>query len=236
MSPAHPARPTGGLALPARVVAFTASLTALALVAACGGANPTDLFDGPASTSLGSDPGAGSNGAGSNGGDSNGGDSNGSSGSGGSSGSIGVDGGTATDAGKPDAGDPKPWKSPGVFCGKDQVGPVYCGDGELCCGRTAGNEKRWLECVPDGIAACAAGVSIRCDDQTDCPGAQICCGTFDPYGGYRDVRCANDCNAPIIPGLVAVRFCDINAPTDECAAIGLTCTASDSLGGFAACR
>ena len=29
-------------------------------------------------------------------------------------------------------------------------------------------------------SACTGGLPIRCDDRTDCPSGQICCGAFDP--------------------------------------------------------
>jgi hypothetical protein len=83
---------------------------------------------------------------------------------------------------------------------------------------------------------CAGGQQIRCDDRTDCPAGQVCCGAFDQNQGYRGVQCATSCTNSPIPGLSPVRFCDGDAPTDECAEIGKKCTASGSLPGFHVCK
>jgi hypothetical protein len=79
------------------------------------------------------------------------------------------------------------------------------------------------------------GLAIHCDDRTDCPGSQVCCGAFDKNSGYRQVECANDCNSTP-PGTSGVRLCDPSAPTDECAAIGGSCQPSGSLPGYHVCK
>ena len=94
-----------------------------------------------------------------------------------------------------------------------------------------------FECLSgNAVGQCIAGTTIRCDDKSDCPGTQVCCGSFDSNLGYRGIQCAANCNASPIPGLQPVRFCDANAPVDECASIGKACTASGSLDGFHVCK
>jgi hypothetical protein len=112
----------------------------------------------------------------------------------------------------------------------------------MCCARwssnggAGGDLNKTFECVSNGIGSCAGGQSISCDDRSDCPSGQVCCGAFDQNQGYRAVQCATSCNASPIPGLTPVRFCDPNAPVDECASIGKTCEPSGSLAGFHICK
>ena len=127
--------------------------------------------------------------------------------------------------------------SPGIFCGEDGAGNgKYCPTAGFCCARrNDGNLS--FECLNGNpLGQCIGGSAVRCDDRSDCPGTQVCCGSFDQNLGYRGIQCASNCNSSPIPGFQAVRFCDANAPTDECASIGKTCTPSGSLDGFSVCK
>ncbi|MDB4933762.1 MAG: hypothetical protein JWP87_734 [Labilithrix sp.] len=110
----------------------------------------------------------------------------------------------------------------------------------MCCRQGFGGDPGdgSFECVSSGnpLQSCQGGQQIKCDDRTDCPTGQVCCGAFDSNQGYRSVQCAPSCNNSPIPGLQPVRFCDPNAPVDECAEIMKTCTASGSLPGFHVCK
>ena len=135
------------------------------------------------------------------------------------------------------------WTSPGIYCSDDTAGnPVYCATTtSQCCARWAsgggdGPNNRTFECVNNSIGSCVGGQPIKCDDQSDCPSGQVCCGSFDQNQGYRAVQCATSCTNSLIPGTTAVRFCDPDAPVDECASIGKTCTASGSLHGYYVCK
>ena len=124
-----------------------------------------------------------------------------------------------------------------MFCGADPGGgSVYCTpSSSFCCARQ--NNDPAFECLNGGtFGQCVGGLTIKCDDRTDCPGSQVCCGTFDQATGYRNVQCQPDCNGSPIPGQSTVRFCAANAPTDECAAIGKACLPSGSLPGFHICK
>lgn len=129
------------------------------------------------------------------------------------------------------------WKSPGIFCGEDPAGAdVYCPTASQICCAQGDPGNRSFECVAGGIAACAVGTAIRCDDRTDCPSGQVCCGFFSQNAGYRGVACQTSCNSSPIPNTTTVRFCDPNAPHDECAEIGKVCTPSGSLSGYDVCK
>jgi hypothetical protein len=112
---------------------------------------------------------------------------------------------------------------------------VYCPTAaNVCCGRQrqGGDE---FQCVASGGTSCIGGITIRCDDRTDCPSGLICCAIFDSNFGYRSTQCQTQCTTNI-PNTTAVRFCDPKAPVDECAADGKKCTASGSLDGFSYCK
>ena len=87
-----------------------------------------------------------------------------------------------------------------------------------------------------GIAWCAGGTPVRCDDRTDCPSNQVCCGSFEEHSGYSTVQCQPNCNGSPIPSVTTVRFCDPHAPADECADIAKVCRPSGSLDGFHVCK
>ena len=81
---------------------------------------------------------------------------------------------------------------------------------------------------------CQGGLAIKCNDQTDCPTGNVCCGMFEENSGYKSVSCQAACvNAGTLKG---VRLCDPDAPTDECKAIGKTCQWSGSLPGYSVCK
>ena len=219
--------------------ALLASSSLLLVMVACSGASSTELF-GPADTSqLGTEP-AGSSGDGSSGAASSGGSSGEPSSSSGSSGtssssssssSGGSSSGNVDDAGV-DA--PPPPKDEGTIrCG---VGPnaTSCTAGtQICCGQWAGRGNLKYSCEPAGLLACVAGTTIACDDMTDCPSGQVCCGTQD-NSRYTKVECKTKCTS--FPGTRAVRFCDPDAAVDECAADGAYCGPSQTLPGYFVCR
>ena len=118
---------------------------------------------------------------------------------------------------------------------------MYCATASnICCAHSGGpgSGGKTFACVTNAnpLQTCQDGQQIRCDDRSDCPSGQVCCGAFDQNQGYRAVVCALTCATSPIAGLSPVRFCDPNAPTDECAEIGKTCTASGSLLGFHVCK
>lgn len=113
---------------------------------------------------------------------------------------------------------PQPWVSAGIACGAATctVGSSFCCDrgGSASCATTG------------GLLACVGGTPVRCDDKTDCPTGQVCCASQDALG-FATVQCQSQCKAP------ATRLCDPDAPSDECAAIGKTCSTSGS--GYPSC-
>ena len=88
----------------------------------------------------------------------------------------------------------------------------------------------------NGIAECIGGTPIRCDDRSDCPSNQVCCGSFEQNSGYKSVQCQASCNGSPIPSVTTVRLCDPTTVLDECLEIGLVCTPSGSLDGFHVCK
>ena len=215
-------------------------------VVACSGASSTELFDPPGGSQLGTEPGPtnddGSSGAirpgssGSSGSSGEGTSTSSSSSSSGASGSSssGSSGssGTSSSGGPKDAGnDPPPPPPSTIRCG----GAKSCTAGaEICCRSWFGQGPPTYACEPAGFVACAAGTSIACDDETDCPNGQVCCGTLEQNSGYTSVACKNSCNS--LPGLRSVRFCDPKAAVDECVAAGMFCGPSQSLPGYYVCR
>jgi hypothetical protein len=125
-----------------------------------------------------------------------------------------------------------------VYCGQDEDGTVVSctSPAKLCCARYQGGGSKSFECASSGLGSCAGGIAIKCDDGSDCPSGQICCGAFDQNLGYRQVQCQTTCNTPPLPNTSPVRFCDLDAATDECTSIGKVCTASGSLPGFSVCK
>ena len=212
----------------------------LLAIVACSGASSTELFGPPGSTQLGAEPGT-SNGDGSSGTVPGSSGSSGdlppsasSSGTSGSSSSGSTSGGTSS-GGPKDAGtDAASPKAATIYCGGGPGAKKCTAGAEVCCGSWFGRGSPTYECEPAGLIACAVGTSIACDDKTDCPNGQVCCGTLEENSGYTSVECRNKCNN--FGGLRAVRFCDPNAANDECAAIGMYCGPSQSLPGYYVCR
>ena len=217
------------------------SAAALLVVVACSGAENTgDLFAPSDSSNLGANPstpgqssssgGTSSSGSsGTVGGDDDD-DDNGSTSSASSSGTSGsTSSGGPKDAG-PDA--PPPANGGSIYCGA-KTGSTSCTAGsQICCGSWKSDGKFSYGCEANGFLACAGGTTIACDDSSDCPSGQVCCGALS-NNRYTSVECKATCTNSI--GSRAVRFCDPKAAVDECAAIGKTCTASQSLPGYHVC-
>ena len=91
--------------------------------------------------------------------------------------------------------------------------------------------------MADAPGSCDApgSLEIRCDDSTDCPAGQVCCGTFSQTAGYSAIECKTSCTGSG-GNTQAVRFCDPANPVDECSSIGLRCQASASLPGYHVCK
>jgi len=126
-----------------------------------------------------------------------------------------------------------------VFCGTNDDGDaVHCTpNAQLCCSQRD-DGARTFTCMTSNPTACTfpGSTAIRCDDRTDCPANQVCCGAFSQQTGYRSVQCQATCDGTVVPGLTAVRFCSLKAAVDECAEIGRTCTPSGSLEGYGYCK
>jgi hypothetical protein len=125
----------------------------------------------------------------------------------------------------------------GIWCGEDNNGgDVYCSAGTACCASKYGQGGPGLSCSTNPFLACPnGGLAIRCDDQTDCPGGQVCCGMFSEQTGYQSIQCSTSCNS-VGNTIRAVRFCDPKAAVDECAAIGKKCGLSQGLPGYGICK
>jgi len=218
------------------------SAAALLVVVACSGAENTgDLFAPSDSSNLGANPStpeqnsssssgstssSGSSGTVGDDGDDDDDDDNGSSGSSGTSGSSSSGG--PKDAG-PDA--PPPANGGTIYCGATG-GTASCTAGsEICCGSWKSGKFAY-SCEQNGFLACAGGTTIACDDSSDCASGQVCCGTLS-NNRYTSVECKATCNNSI--GGRAVRFCNPKAAVDECAALGKSCKASQTLPGYHVC-
>ena len=82
------------------------------------------------------------------------------------------------------------------------------------------------------------GVAIPCDNEAECTGGQVCCGTLDTNNDvYVSVQCQSSCD----PNQSEYVFCDPNATVDVCSSIpanggpAYTCMASDVLPGYYRC-
>lgn len=221
-----------------RILVVAAVAASVALAVACGGASDSELFASPGSSEFGTLP-SGDDPSGTSSGSTSGGGSSGLSGSGSSTSSSGGStsggsSGTNADAGASDAGPAKT----GIWCGKDNDGDnVYCASGTVCCSKQYGPGGPSKTCSGAGpFAGCPNnGIPIGCDDKSDCPSGQVCCGTFEENSGYHSVQCMPTCTA-VGNNFRAVRFCDPNAAVDECAAIGRKCGWSQSLVGYGICK
>lgn len=209
------------------------------VVLACTGATETELFSAPTDAVSGTEPSPTGAGVGSDDGTnaasstSSGGSSSGASGSStsSSSSSSSTSSSSSGSSGAPDAG-PPPWKSAGITCGDE----TCTASSEFCCARP-GDFGTDFQCRATGSGGCQRGALFRCDDRTDCPLNQVCCAAFDnDNGGYRFSTCTPTCTAASVQNFTAVRLCDMNAPVDECQAIGKTCQPSQSVEGYAYCH
>ncbi len=133
-------------------------------------------------------------------------------------------------------------KDPGIWCGDNGgAGDVFCkSSSQVCCvtsdgfgGGGGGGGGINQACESSGIAACAGGLAVGCDDSADCSGGQVCCGTLT-NDGYHSVQCQPSCTST--PATTAVRFCDGSAAKDECAPLGKTCQPSMRLPGYSVCQ
>ena len=211
--------------------------SALAAVAACGGAEVTDLFGGPGAGDAGTGPGDLDSASSDDGAPP------------GSDGSVtredgGVrDGGTTQgdafvaldSAGKSDA---LVKLDPGISCGGSAAGETNCATAlQYCCATPNGGSSVTFECKANTVSACA-GLKIVCDDSADCPGNQFCCGTYEQNMGYTKVDCRGSAACGTTTATTSfVRFCDPTAATDECIGVGKTCgQQSGSLPGYYYCK
>jgi hypothetical protein len=107
----------------------------------------------------------------------------------------------------------------------------------VCCA-SLDNNKPKLACENTSGGACANGLKIECDDPSDCPTGEVCCGTRNDSGfasgGFASVSCQSSCDGT--QDHPAVLLCNPKAAVDECAAIQKTCQASDALSGYFVCR
>jgi hypothetical protein len=210
---------------------------ALAAVAACGGAEVTDLFGGSATPSTDdagpgdldsatTDDGAPADPDGSvtrqdSGGKSDGGNPQG-------------DAFVPVDAGKSDA---LLGLDPGISCGSGTVGEINCATTLQYCCATPNGASVNFDCKLSTVSACA-GLRIVCDDSADCPGNQFCCGTYEQNVGYTKVDCRGNAACGATTATTSfVRFCDPKASPDECAGVGKTCSQqSTTLPGYYYCK
>lgn len=81
---------------------------------------------------------------------------------------------------------------------------------------------------------CPGASKIACDDRTDCPSGQVCCGTFEETTGRGAAECRTNCKA--LPGLRAGILCDPFAAVDECATLNKVCAPSQTLPGYFVCK
>jgi hypothetical protein len=196
-------------------------------LAACGGSTGTELFDRPTATTLGAEP------------------SNSGEGTPSSTATASAPKKDPTTPSEPtDAGttkDAEPSTDPGKDAGEPPPPPpaakVRCGDdacnagSEYCCASYAGQGKAKLECQSTLLSVplpLCNGVKLACDDQSDCPSGQVCCGTVD-NGKVAGTSCRASCQG-------GARLCDPKAAVDECAASDMKCGSSNLLDGYGFCR
>jgi hypothetical protein len=231
-----------------KVLATAAASSVVALViVACSGASPTELFSeanpsnptsgvgrdaskapGPDDPGPGPGPGPGP--------DPRPGTGPGDAGDSGTTDDAGPD---SSDAGKDASLD----GSPDGSVKPPIAGYIPCGSSTNAC-----NAKTQACCIKQGTPpdlecktlngggnACSGGaLPARCNDRSDCPLGQVCCGMLDDNEGYLSVQCRLTC----IGGnnVTAVRFCELGALTDECFDIGKQCAPSQRLPGFGVCQ
>ena len=225
-----------------KVRLFFASSALLVAVIACSGAETTELFD-PVTTSNGTNP-SGSSGSSSSSSSSGSGASGTSSGSPTSSGgpgspgsSSGTSGNTSSGNTTIDAGTNPPPNNGTIFCGDNPPCPTAT---DVCCvsleSGIGTDQNPAYECKKAGLLPCLGTNKFACDDTTDCPSGQICCGSFDQSGthGSTECRTASQCKSQ---GSSRVGIlCDPSAAPDQCSGFGMACEESVTLPGYYVCR
>jgi len=145
------------------------------------------------------------------------------------------DAGEPSDAGVVDAA-PKdaapPYQDPGVACGTTDCDP----SADLCCRTVTSYYPQMTyayacESLGD-LVKCAAGLAIYCDDDEDCDGGQICCGSLG-YSGFAGVQCQATCTGYNIYGQQQIHFCDPKAPDCD---VNQQCVPSTQLSGYSVCQ
>jgi hypothetical protein len=198
------------------------------IVVGCSGASSSELFGQPASSEVPkepedepstSTPESSSPAKGSKGGGSKSSKDDGSKGDGSSGGSP----------------DKTPPAASTILCGP--IGPggakkTCQAKTEVCC--VGWGPDAEFECEAASKLACVARTSIACDDGSDCPSGEVCCGSREDHTGYMKVECRPTCKDS--PAMRAVQLCDPNAAQDECAPSGKECLPSDVLPGYHFCR
>jgi hypothetical protein len=81
-------------------------------------------------------------------------------------------------------------------------------------------------CSPS-FPGCVTGTALKCDDRTDCNGADVCCGVFQS-GAFAGTSCQLSCATDA--AATGVQFCNVDA---ECAKG--TCQPLTSVPGFTGC-
>jgi hypothetical protein len=204
----------------------TTAVLGAVIVVGCSGASSSELFAQPAPPDLPNEPSTSTP------------ESSSPSG-GGSKGSK--DDSSKDDSSKDDGskGDGSPDKTPPaastILCGP--VGPggakkTCQAKTEVCC--VGWGPDAEFECEAAGTLACLARTSIACDDGSDCPSGEVCCGWREDRTGYMKVECRATCKAG--PAMRAVQLCAPNTAQDECAPSGKQCVPSDVLPGYHVCR
>jgi hypothetical protein len=227
------------------LVLASLAASAVPLASACSGSTTQDLF-APQNTIDHTTPGTSGAPA----------SSSGTSGSSGSSGASGTSGsgtsGSTGDAGDPgkDAGhadgssgshDAGP-QTPGILCGTKDGVDVDCpiAAGSHCCAASAKEVPPFtFECKTsvNDPQNCPTDLLIECDDRTDCPAGNVCCGslTGNPSSDFLQCQMGSSClNIPPLQN--ASRFCDPRAAIDECVEEGKTCGPSAKLPGYGECQ
>jgi len=190
---------------------------ALVVLVACGGAEPSSLFDSGALAQgdASQTPDA---------------IADNEAGSPEDAGNLNDGGVTTKDAAPKDAGNP--YQDPGIACGNTECDASAA----LCCGSITSYYPQYtyaFACEPlTDLVQCAAGVPVYCDDDHDCPNSGVCCGDLDFQGHYAKVTCKTTCTGNVL-GYTQVHFCDPKAP--DCST-NQKCVASTSLSGYFVCQ
>lgn len=122
--------------------------------------------------------------------------------------------------------DTKPPPSKLVHCGS---AAVTCAVGtQTCCSKVAGG----YSCSNTTACTCAAAGScinlhLDCDDETDCPANQVCCGTLT--GDRYALQGATCTTRPTCVGTTKTPLCDLTDPVERCPDGGVCHDFADSL-------